>query len=76
MVDTRPEAAAVLRDCIARQTPAQRLTIAVRLSEDVRAIAVAGLKQRYPNEPFLSLIERLIGEPMQPTVRSGPSRTA
>ncbi len=72
MDDTRPEAAAVLRAIIARQTPAERLAAGIRLSEEVREVALAALRARHPDEPLLALIERLTGEPMRPMARSGP----
>ncbi|MFN8669630.1 MAG: hypothetical protein U0164_20750 [Gemmatimonadaceae bacterium] len=72
MDDTRPEAAALLRAIIARQSPAERLAAGMRMSEEVRAIALASMRKRHPDEPLLTLIERLTGEPMRPMVRSGP----
>lgn len=72
MSDTRAAAAVVLREAIASRTPAQRLAAAIQLSEDVRAIALAALRRRYPGDSVLSLVERMTGEPMRPMGRTGP----
>lgn len=72
MVDTRPEADAILRDIVMRQSFAERLALTIQLSEEVRSIALAELRRQYPDEPLLTLIERLTGEPMRPMARSGP----
>jgi hypothetical protein len=75
MVDTRPEAAQILRDILARQTPAERLARAMHLSEEVRDLSLAALRERSPHEGFLRLVERITGEPMQSVARSGPRQS-
>lgn len=75
MHDTRMEAEAVLRSVVLGQSHGERLSAALRLSEDLRDVALMSVRARYPHESLLSLIERLTGEPMIPGVRSGPVRT-
>lgn len=72
MSDTRPEAAAVLRAAVLRRAPVERMRDALRLSEELRAVALAGLRRQYPEEPLLSLVARITGEPMVPGSRRGP----
>lgn len=75
MNDTRTEAEAVQRAVVLRQSHGERLSAALRLSEQLRDVALMSVRARYPHESLLSLIERLTGEPMIPGVRSGPVRT-
>jgi len=72
MHDTREEALRVLDHAVIRQSPAQRLARALQWSEDARTIALQALRERYPHESLLQLVERLTGEPMQARTRSGP----
>jgi hypothetical protein len=47
--DTSPEAWAVYLDLVRKMTPAERLRRSLELSEDVRRIAEARLRLRYPH---------------------------
>lgn len=76
MVDTRPEADAVLRAMMLRLTPAERVERVLRHSEEMREIALAALRVRHPDESLLQLVERMTGEPMRPYRRSGPVSSA
>jgi hypothetical protein len=55
--DTSPEAAAIQAEIFRRMTPAQRLRLALEMSESIRNIALAGLRSRRPelNEKELSI---------------------
>jgi len=46
--DTSPEAAAVQQEIFRRMTPEQRLRIALELSEELRNIALSGVRSRHP----------------------------
>lgn len=46
--DTSPQAAAVQRDIIRRMTTEERLLLALKMSESIRNIALAGLRSRRP----------------------------
>ena len=46
--DTSPEAAAIQQEIFRRMTPEQRLRIALELSEEMRNIALSGLRSRQP----------------------------
>lgn len=48
-----------------------RLHDALRLSEELREVALAALRARPPDEPLLALVARLTGEPMVPSMRRG-----
>jgi hypothetical protein len=54
--DTSPEAAAVHAEIFRSMTTAQRLRLALEMSESMRVVALAGLKRRHPelNEKELS----------------------
>ena len=54
--DTSPEAAAIQAEIFRRMTPAQRLRLALEMSESMRNVALAGLRSRRPelNEKELS----------------------
>lgn len=47
-LDTSPEAAAVQQDILARMTTAERLELALELSDSIREVALAGLRLRHP----------------------------
>lgn len=72
MNDTRPEAAAVLRETILRTAPAERMRQALELSETVRALSLSGLRLRHPGFSTLQLVELLYGKPLM----TGVSRRA
>lgn len=63
--DTSPEAAAIQAEIFRRMTPAQRLKLALEMSESMRNVALAGLRSRRPdlNEEELSreLIRNMYG---------------
>jgi hypothetical protein len=46
--DTTPEAAAVQEEIFRRMTTAQRLVLALQMSESLRNVALAGLRSRSP----------------------------
>jgi hypothetical protein len=46
--DTSPEAAAVQRETFRRMTTAERLRVALEMSESMRNVALAGLHNRRP----------------------------
>lgn len=48
-LDTTPEAAAVQQQILARMTTAQRLQMALELSDSIREVALAGLRCRHPD---------------------------
>ena len=54
--DTSPEAAKIQREIFRRMTPAQRLRMALEMSDSMRNVALAGLRSRRPdlNEKELS----------------------
>ncbi len=72
MRDTSAEAAAVQRAAILRRDPMQRVHDMLQLSEELREVALDALRRQYPDEPLLSLVARLTGEPMVPGCRRGP----
>jgi len=45
---------------------------ALALSEALRALSLARLRREYPDEPPIALVERLIGDSLQPGGRRGP----
>jgi hypothetical protein len=46
--DTHPRAAEVQAEIFRRMTPAQRLRLALEMSESMRNVALAGLRNRHP----------------------------
>lgn len=46
--DTTPEAAAIQEEIFRRMTTAQRLRLALQMSESLRNVALAGLRSRQP----------------------------
>jgi hypothetical protein len=46
--DTNPEAAAFQREIFRRMTTAERLRLALEMSESMRQVALAGLRNRRP----------------------------
>lgn len=47
--DTSPEAAAIQAEIFRRMTPAQRLKLALEMTESMRNVALAGLRSRRPD---------------------------
>jgi hypothetical protein len=72
MSDTTPEAAALVRRAIERQSPAQRVEAALALSESLRATSLATLRARFPERSTLELVALMSGEPKGPTERAAP----
>ena len=66
MHDTRPEAAAVVRDAMLRISPAERVRQALLLSEQMRTLSLATLRRRHPDCSALQLVELLSGETLIP----------
>jgi hypothetical protein len=57
--DTTPQADARYHALLRRLSPAQRLEAAMRLSQGVRELAMAGIRQRHPGISELELRVRL-----------------
>jgi len=71
MHDTTPAADAVRLVAIRRMAPAERLRQAFALSESMRALGLARLRQAHPQASDLELVERLLGATLVPrAVRS------
>lgn len=72
MRDTSNAAESVVRDAMLSQAPLDRMRATFALSESMRAVSLAGLRQRYPERSVLELVELLAGESRDPAVRHGP----
>ena len=46
--DTSPEAAAIQAEIFRRMTPAERVKMALEMSDSMRNVALAGLRSRHP----------------------------
>ncbi len=66
MNDTKPEAAAVVRDAIRRTLPAERVRQVLELSEQMRTLSLTTLRRRHPKFSTLQLVELLTGETLIP----------
>ena len=68
--DTSPGAAAIQEEIFRRMTTAQRLRLALEMSESLRNVALAGLRNRQPelnaNELSRELIRIMYGFVPQP----------
>ncbi len=73
MRDTTPAAEQVRLDAIRRIEPVQRLMQALDLSESVRALALARLREQHTDRTELELVELLIGAPLIPARPAGPA---
>jgi hypothetical protein len=71
MHDTSPAAEAVRVAAIRRLEPTQRLVQALELSESVRALALARLRDLHRDRTELELVELLLGAPLIPMRASG-----
>ena len=60
--DTTPEAESIQHQIFARMTGDERVYAAMALSDQMRDIALAGLKKRYPNLGELDLLVFFIQE--------------
>jgi hypothetical protein len=49
MLDTSPAALERQRETFRRMTPQQRLAVAAEMSDEIRAVAEAGIRQRHPD---------------------------
>ena len=58
-LDTSAEAERVVIDRLRAMSPAQRLSLALSLSQSVRELALAGVRQRYPDAPAREQLLRL-----------------
>jgi hypothetical protein len=58
--DTSPEAAAIQEGIFRRMTTAQRLKLALEMSESMRNVALAGLRSRHPELNAEELSRELI----------------
>jgi hypothetical protein len=72
MRDTLADAELVLLEAIRRRDPVDRLLDALRLSDELRSVALDALRRRHPAESTPALLARLVGEPWSPGVRHGP----
>lgn len=72
MRHTSPEAAAIARAAIRARPPVERMREALALSETLRSLGLARLRQRHPTDSTIRLVERLTGEPLVPRARTGP----
>jgi hypothetical protein len=65
MADTTPEANARYHELLRRMSPERRLEAAMRLSQAIRELAIAGIRQRHPEatdqEVHVRLAVRLYG---------------
>jgi hypothetical protein len=66
MKDTRPEAAAIVREAMRRTAPADRVRQALVLSEQMRTLSLATLRRHHPALSTLQLVELLSGETLIP----------
>jgi hypothetical protein len=57
--DTTPEAERVLIELWRRATPARKMAMMLSANQTARALAMTGLRERYPNEPPARLQRRL-----------------
>ena len=60
--DTRPEAERFQTDVYRRMTPAQRYAVGAELSDSIRDIALAGLRERFPGSIERELLRRYVFE--------------
>ena len=60
--DTTPTAESIQHQIFARMTGDERVRAAMALSDQMRDIALAGLKKRYPNLGELDLLDFFIQE--------------
>jgi DUF1365 family protein len=58
--DTTPEAATIQEEIFRRMTPAQRLRIALEMSDSVRNVAAAGLRSRQPPMTHAEVLPELL----------------
>ena len=61
-LDTTPQAAAIQEEAYRRMGPMGRLKVALELSDFVRSLAMAGIRQRHPEYTADQLAEALLYE--------------
>lgn len=66
MPDTTPQAEAIRVAAIRAMAPAERLRQALEWSEWSRQLMIAGLRERFPSESDLQLVERVLGRVLVP----------
>lgn len=63
--DTSPEAWKLYLDLVRKMTPSEKLRRTLEFSDSVRRLAMAGMRQRYPNaderEIFLRVAQVVLG---------------
>jgi hypothetical protein len=66
--DTSPEAAAFQIDAWRRLGPEGRVELAARLSDEIRAVSLAGIRERHPEyseaQAFRALLRLVLGDPL------------
>ena len=73
MRDTNPTALQVQDDAIRRLEPVQRLRQTLELSESVRALVLARLRELHANRTDIELLELLINARLIPARPAGPT---
>jgi hypothetical protein len=58
--DTNPKAAAIQQEIFRRMTSAERLRLALEMSESMRDVALAGLRARHPELNANELLRELM----------------
>lgn len=74
MPDTTPAAEAVRLAALRRMDPAARLRQVFDLSEWARSLALVRLRQVYPDQTELELVERVLGRSLVPRAPHAPDR--
>jgi hypothetical protein len=74
MSDSSVQSNAVARAAIRRIDPVERLRRALVHSEQMRDIALAQLRKRYPTYSTLQLVELMLGQQLIPRDRASESR--
>jgi hypothetical protein len=74
MPDTTPAADAVRLAALRRMDPAARLRQVFDLSEWARSLTLSRLRQLYPDQTELQLVERVLGRSLVPRAPHAPSR--
>lgn len=73
MRDTTPEAEQVRLAAIRRMAPAERVRLALMLSESVRGLALARLAEAHPGRSEIELVELLLGRSLRPVGSRPPT---
>jgi hypothetical protein len=71
--DTSPSAAGLQAEVLRRMGPAQRLLVALRMSDDARALTEAGIRHRHPeytdDEVHQAMLAAMLGPELAERVR-------